>query len=138
MDYREDARRLIQYLWVFQHGPTGKRLEITQGEWAVLAYIDKKGVTTPTQIAGALRLTTARIANILNSLERKGYVSRQHDSADRRKVFVTITLEGKKASREKTESVENDMEELLRDLGPEDAQNFLEIKKKIHDLARSR
>ena len=65
-------------------------------------------------------------------------LSRQHDSADRRKVFVTITLEGKKASREKTESVENDMEELLRDLGPEDAQNFLEIMKKIHDLARSR
>lgn len=137
-DLTEGARNLIRYLWVFQHGPIKKKLEISQGEWAVLAYLERMQVTTPTQIANEFSLTTARIANILNSLEKKGYVHRRNDSVDRRKVFVTITAEGRKISKEKTAEVEHDMVNLLQDLGPEDAETFLTIMKKISDLAKEK
>ena len=42
-----------------------------------------------------LELSTARIAAMLNNLERKGAITRARDKADRRRVVVRLTAQGR-------------------------------------------
>ena len=48
-------------------------------------------------------LSPGRVTNILNMLEKRGYIEREHDEADRRKVYVALTKSGGKHLQEKYE-----------------------------------
>lgn len=72
----------------------------TRGEAGVirtlhLADLAGEPTLTPTQIAERSHLSTARTANVLRALEEKGWISREHDTADRRRVTVTLTPQGR-------------------------------------------
>jgi len=47
---------------------------------------DKQNTTT--QLAKSLSMSPSGISNLLNKLDKKGYIKRVHDELDRRKVFV--------------------------------------------------
>jgi DNA-binding MarR family transcriptional regulator len=50
---------------------------------------------SPTDIAAQLIVTTASVTSLLDTLERRGLVERRPDPADRRRVLVVITAEGR-------------------------------------------
>lgn len=138
MDFDKAAVELMEYMRIFQRGPTRRVQEVTQGEMAVLGYLHKHDNITPSELSEEFDLTTARIANILNSLEKKKYLVRIHDSVDRRKVQVTITELGKTVAVQKKQEIEKDLSDLLKDLGEEDAVEYLRLMKKIAELAKNR
>ena len=61
-----------------------------------LAALDGHGTPlTPGEVADRLLLTPASISSLLDTLERRGLVSRTRDPDDRRRVLVQITPEGR-------------------------------------------
>lgn len=131
----EMARELFSYMRVFQKGPVRRAQELSQGEMAMLAYLTfEESEVTPTELSNHFNLSTARVANTLNSLEKKRYIERIHDSIDRRKVIVHITDTGRQFSKKKMEETVEDLSDMLNDLGEEDAADFLRIMRKISFL----
>ena len=63
-----------------------------------LAILDGAGAPlSPTVIAERLLVTTASVTSLLDTLERRGLVTRAPDPDDRRKVLVTLTSQGRRA-----------------------------------------
>jgi DNA-binding MarR family transcriptional regulator len=57
-----------------------------------LAVIEAAGGPVPTGVVTAqMHITTATMTSVLDTLERRGYVRREPDPADRRRVLVDIT-----------------------------------------------
>ncbi|MCH3972736.1 MAG: MarR family transcriptional regulator [Oscillospiraceae bacterium] len=137
MDYQKAAAELMEYMRILQHGPSRRVQEVTQGEMAVLGYVSAVPGTTPSELSAQFDLSSARIANILNSLEKKKYLIRSHDSVDRRKVFVSVTQSGGQVAKQRKEEIEKDMADLLHDLGEQDAAEYLRLMKKISVLAKN-
>ncbi len=69
------------------------------GEMAVMrALMRAGGSRTPSELADRAWVSSARIANILRALEAKGWVEREHSKTDRRRVHVTVTDKGFRAT----------------------------------------
>lgn len=63
-----------------------------------LAILDGAGTPlSPTAIAERLLVTTASVTSLLDTLERRGLVTRSPDPDDRRKVLVALTGDGRRA-----------------------------------------
>lgn len=139
MDYREMAAKLLEYMHPLQRGPARRMNEVNQGEMAMLGYLTfEKSEVSPTELSKLFNLSTARVANTLNSLEKKGYIQRIHDSKDRRKVIVRLTKLGADVSEQRHQEAIGDVAELLRNLGEEDAKEYVRLMEKIYKLIQGK
>lgn len=129
------AEELFDCMVGFQRGPAKQMQGISRGEMAMLSYfIMNQPEATPTELSQFFNLSTARVANTLNSLERKKLIVREHDSVDRRKVLVHITPQGRQTAEEKRSEAMRGMGKLLTDLGEHDAKELLRIFQRIRAL----
>lgn len=135
----QQAKELFQYINLFQRGPAKLVQDVSQGERAMLGWIvSQRKEITPTQLSIDLEISTARVANTLNSLEKKGYIARMHDHEDRRKVYVRPTAEGESFAVEVENKAVENMKQLLGDLGERDAEDYVRIMRKIAGLIKIR
>lgn len=126
------AKQLFMLVGLMQREPIKKMQKISQGEMAMLGFLMyEKSETNPKELSKRFNLSTARVANTLNSLERKEYIKRVHDSSDRRKVMVYITEKGKEVFTEAEKEALNEFSKLLSYLGENDSLCLLEIIDKI-------
>lgn len=131
MKYRDEAWELIDYWKIVLVGPVTNAEELLKGETPVLCRIADLKQVTPTELARYFSLSTARVAAILNHLEKKGYIRRIHDTEDRRKVYVSPTEEGIGVAGEKMEELHSKARSLLEALGPEDAREYVRLTGKV-------
>ncbi len=138
MDYYELAKQLIGYQFKLSRIPKliyGGSIEQIRGEKIVLGYlIEVEDGVAPSQIGKFIGVTTARVANILNKLEDKGFITRSMDPNDRRKIIVTITDEGKKKVIEDISVIIEHMAKILAELGEHDAKEHIRIMKAIYNI----
>ena len=79
------AKQLFMLVGLMQREPIKKMQKVSQGEMAMLGFLTyEKSETNPKELSESFNLSTARVANTLNSLERKEYIPRVHDSFDRK------------------------------------------------------
>ena len=106
------------------------------GETFILRYVDEhqSASVTPSQISGAMNVSSARIAAALNTLEKKGLVVRTFDKNDRRKTLVSLTEEGRAAAQKQKLSVLQKISYTLRLLGERDAEDFMRITRKLAEI----
>ena len=64
---------------------------------SILGVLYRKGPVTATDLATREHIRPQSLTRPLAFLEERGFVSRQPDEADRRRLRITITAEGKKA-----------------------------------------
>ena len=83
------------------------------------------------EIAAFLDVSTARVAKILSGLEKNGLLERRIDPFDRRKIIVKLTENGKKKYETINKIMFGHMNEMYEALGPEDAESFSRIVKKL-------
>ena len=144
---RDLAGQVLRHLGAMHHGRSRDIQAGTRGETAVLLFLSHRrggprrpgrdACLTPGDLAAALGLSSARVANILKSLERKGRVERLHDTVDRRRVLVRLTPAGQKEVRRRGEEMLAGTTCLLTALGPEDGRAAVRILGRIRELVDS-
>jgi len=89
------------------------------------------------EIARIQGVTPATATTLVTTLESRGWVNREHDPDDRRRVVVTLT-EGGSAILEKSQAVvEKAMADLLESLTPEQLGRLLDGLSVLDDVGRT-
>lgn len=78
--------------------------DITMSMGFVLLNIQSEG-TPATKIAPLMGLEARSLSRLLNAMEEKGLIHREVDTADKRKVRIVLTKEGKKKKEKSRETV---------------------------------
>jgi DNA-binding MarR family transcriptional regulator len=73
--------------------PDSQRL-LSRHQASILDHLDELDPTTVNELARHMGVTPATISLAIDRLERKGYVARARDTADRRRVHVRLTSAG--------------------------------------------
>lgn len=133
MDHDLLAEMLVdQTELLFHHGPQKQIGKSARGECFVLRCLARSSIPLlPSDLSEQIHASTARIAVVLNRLERKGYISRSIDPEDRRRILVRLTDKGQAyADSIRTQLCEN-MKHLLEELGEQDVKEYLRITQRI-------
>ena len=86
-DFHELGRQLLTEFGSMHHRISRSADKALGGEMAVMrALMLAGGSLTPSELANRAWVSSARIANILRTLEAKGWVEREHSKTDRRRV----------------------------------------------------
>ena len=135
MDYDALALELMQNCEQLSQAPATRELgQMIQGELFVLNYLaDCESGEHPNRISKVMMVSTARITAILNRLEEKQMILRETDPTDNRQVIVTLTRKGRDHIREKREETVAQVRQMLVDLGPEDAETYVRIQRRIRE-----
>jgi MarR family transcriptional regulator, organic hydroperoxide resistance regulator len=101
--------------------PVSQRL-LSRHQASILDHLDELDPTTVNDLARHMGVTAATMSLALDRLERKGYVARLRDNADRRRVHVRLTTAGVRI-REATSVLDPPrVEELLSRLTAEERE----------------
>lgn len=136
MDYKELASELMQKMYVLNKVRPHRQInESMQGEAFVLKYLAYHGGSVlPSEISNVMGISSARIAATLNSLERKGLITRNIDTGDRRRILVNLTSEGKTVADEHNQQILEKTSNMLSLLGEHDAREYVRITGKLANL----
>ena len=99
-----------------------------QGEMKVLSYIHYTaggGEIATGDIVSALDMTGGRVAGILRSLEKKGFISRRTDENDRRRIMVSPTPAGSDYVENGRELLRSRLSAIINAMGSKSAENFI-------------
>jgi len=86
---------------------------------------------SPAQLADEVHLTRSAMTSNLDSLERKGYLTRSAHKGDRRMVAVTLTEKGVRFCEERLPERYHDMAKVIQILAPEDRHIVLNAYNRI-------
>lgn len=133
MDYTSLAQELLTVRAKLLQVPANQQLsQMVRGEMFVLNYLfTHQGAIHPKELSRQMAVTTARIASLLNHMEQKQLLLRRADPGDNRQVIVELTEQGRETTREIRAQVIRYLSAMLEELGPEDAQAYIRIQKKI-------
>lgn len=109
------------------------------GEMMVLRRIGTARCSpeTPMYVSGIhrdLHFSKPAISQILNSLEKKGYVMREIDADDRRKITVTLTEKGKHLCEQAQTRTDNLLDEIILRMGEEDMKQLMSLFTRLADI----
>lgn len=132
MDYHLLAEELIELHRRLLSFPVNRMLaDLAKGELFVLNYLMvHQDPVHPKELSQQMMVSTARVAALLNRME-EGLIVRLPDSRDNRQTIITPTQFGIQFVQEHRTGLVDVMAKALELLGPEDAQNYLRIQKKI-------
>lgn len=136
MNDKELATKLLKDLWDNRPNRFNNFLdESNKGEFGLLNYIyfETKEVSAG-MLSEKLKVSTARIASILNSLEAKKLIKRKIGTDDKRKVVVEITTEGKEIIKKYQEEVVNKVSYIISRIGQEKAKQYFDIMLEINSI----
>lgn len=87
-------------------------------------------------VAARLDITLATLTIAVNKLVEKGYIERERDTADKRKVMISLTSKGRQVYRAHRMFHKKMVDEALATLNPEEEQVFLSAITKINGFFR--
>ena len=76
-----------------------RKLGLTRAQWWVLTHLYRSSGVSQTELAETLEIEKPTLGRLLDRLEAKGWVRREHDAADRRVWRVHLTDEVEPALR---------------------------------------
>lgn len=81
-----------------------------------------------------LRISKPAVSYILNTLEKKSYITREIDPKDRRKISISTTADGLAAAEDCSRKCKEMWESLLTQFGEENMELLLELLTKLTEL----
>lgn len=97
---------------------------MSDGQFAVLANLHVHGPHTLGDLAERERVSAPSMNRTVNHLEELGYLSRTPDDADRRKVNISLTDDGRSVVVETTRRRDSWLEHALEDLDADDRRTL--------------
>ncbi len=85
-----------------------------------LSLLQLNGPLSPGRLAEVTGLTTGTVTGVIDRLERAGYVRRERDAGDRRKVLVTLVPEGMARMARHYETYGEHMAAVLQQRSPQE------------------
>ena len=108
---------------------------IMHGGMHILNYLVRNdGPMTPGELSTGMDASSARIAISLRNLEKSGFIARDIDKSDRRKILVTITEDGREIVRKSNDEIMNRMALIIGEIGEKDAREYIRIVSRIVDV----
>lgn len=137
LDYESLAHEFMETMVQVRRRKSQKHInDSMHGENFVLFYISKnKGNIVPSDISNEMGISSARIAATLNSLEGKGFITRRIDGEDRRRILINLTDTGREQVNKQYKLIMGITTNMLKNLGDEDAVEFVRIMKKLVEKA---
>ena len=86
------------------------------------------------QIQYHTHITKAAISQMFTSLERRGYIIRETDKSNRRRITVVLTPQGTEILAQSQQQANKTLEEILLRLGLEKAQQLVELLSELSDI----
>jgi len=111
-----------------------KEYELSWPQWMILNILSGGDINTPAVIAAQLGVDRSGVTRLLDRLEAKGYVEREHDKLDRRSVKLHVTSKGKQLMSEINSLAYQHQEKFLEDLHLSERRGF---KKELQKMLRS-
>ena len=123
---------LQEIAWYFgSHGINGECCgDLSFVEYMALKKACDKNEITVQKIGNALNFTKSGATRIVDRLEGKGYVAREHSHTDGRVCCLTITPKGKKAIKEISQKYTLFLQDVLKEFEPQkidEIENALKI-----------
>ncbi len=107
-DLMTEVKILTRTSLLFQNAIAEKMgLDVTDAE--CIDFLREMGSSTAGDLAMVTRLTTGAITNVIDRLEKAGFVKRGKDPKDRRKVIVTLIPERYEKKKKYYEPFANDV-----------------------------
>lgn len=136
MDRKQAAKEILSGLLnLIGRKPASQVQKSGRGEIMALHRIAQcDGGTTPGELARQMGVSSARAAALLGALEAKGWIERQADPADRRRVQVMLTQAGEQHAQADTARVLAHVERGIAVLEDEEIQCCLRVLEKLQRL----
>jgi DNA-binding MarR family transcriptional regulator len=133
MDYSALAAELLDNMHLMRMKQTQRHIdESLHGEAFVLKCIARHAEDVlPSVISAEINVSSARVAQTLNSIEKKGLITRRIDADDRRRILVSLTPKGKQTAEAYLRFVIEDMAKMLASLGEKDAKEYVRLTGKL-------
>ena len=134
-DRKTLAEEYLEKMFLFHKASHQQKIDRTiRGEICALYFIANFNKAVPGDISSFMDISSARIAAVLNNLEKKGYIVREIDSDDHRRTRLNLTREGNDFIKEIKREVIKEIEKVFNLLGEHDAQELVRITDKIIGL----
>lgn len=98
------------------------------------AINDNKDYPTSSNVAKTLNITLGTLTIAINKLVQKGYVIRQRDSEDKRKVQLALTSKGTKVNNIHQDFHRKMVDEILNELNLKEQDILVLVIKKISEI----
>lgn len=106
----------------------------TKPDIFILMYLkNHDGNSYPKDLSNDFLVSSARIAVILNKLEKEGYIYRRSDENDSRQTVVVISSKGEELIETKRNEVVRRFAKMLEMLGPDDAREYIRLQRKLSE-----
>ncbi len=133
MDYEAIAVELLKIQAKINRLRANQEMdEFARGEIFALSCLHESGGRLyPKDLSRAMAVSSARVAVLLNHMEQKNLICRLSDETDSRKTVVEMTALGEALFLRRQKEILQTVVDVLEDLGEEDAEAFLRIRKKM-------
>lgn len=123
---------------VLFHAAVAAEAGINITDVTCLAILDKNGPQTPGQLADAMALSRGgAITALLDRLERAGFVRRERDTADRRRVLIELVRDGQyQALQRLFEEFGTDYGTLLAEYDDSQLALLLDFSRRTNEIVR--
>lgn len=138
MDFFEQVAREQVHAMILNHARREDLSQVfSQGEMRLLGCLNAGADgRTAGELSTLLDLSTARIAAMLNNLERKGAITRARDMADRRRVVVRLTEQGRNEVQTSFNEAVACLSEVYRRMGEADTRELLRLSDRAGEIAQ--
>ena len=113
-------------------------LGINHSDLRALSELGRMGSMPAGQLADVLHITSGASTALIDRLERKGFVRRSKDAADRRRIMVMMTEPGRQKTFNLTGPLVEKIQTQLESYSPNDLQLIHGFLIKVNDLFMER
>lgn len=132
----ESRKSTLDGVYFFQAVAERSGMNLT--DLQCVAILSSTGPITAGQLAETMRLTTGAVTGVVNRLERAGYVRREKDPTDGRRVVIEpVREELKRAGVGFFDSQEGELDALTSDYGDRDLEILLGFMRRANSLTRA-
>lgn len=136
LNFRQYAARLLTLLTELQKRAVHQSaMHLSMGETGVMRclYLNRESMSAG-ELSRVLGISSGGVANLLNSLEKKGLISRVMNPTDRRGILVSLSDSGYHLLEARQNEAVRITSELLARLGQEDTEHLIRIYQKMLNI----
>ena len=106
----------------------------SRSHYEVMFVLRDAGAISMTEIARLLFLSKPYMTNLIDKLEKDGFVERQPDKRDRRIINIALTHEGRRAIEEHRALLEENIGKIISRLPDNDLSELSQITLRLKDI----